>query len=323
MKFRHVNVQNVSWLIPNWAISPFHFSKTLDDSLGKAKLAGLPVPSGERVYASVPFWVELNCRKQGDAELRIVTPSDDGVDLCGKLVIDTFSQVGDADAQIILPLNPFFKSYTRIDGTHTVYMHSFQTEAPLPYVGLTKRPWFKRFSQHVSSAKAGSTYLFHRAIREHHASPALHQIFFTELSQDGAFRFEEELVDAFSLYPKGLNMIPGGLAGLRYLASIGRDAKDAKERDGIVEDLAAKETLKGKPNPLCAARWQSDPDFVERVICGHSGRLTAEQVRTIRLHASFGQSAAEIARSTGARHERQVRNVLRGATYSRVAGGAA
>jgi hypothetical protein len=48
--------------------------------------------------------------------------------------------------------------------------------------------------------------------------------------------------------------------------------------------------------------------------------LVPTGVRAIRLHASFGKTPQEIVCSVGARHERQVRNVLRGSTYSRIRG---
>lgn len=128
---------------------------------------------------------------------------------------------------------------------------------------------------------------------------------------------EEEFVENLSLYPLGLNMIPGGFAGIRYLSTLGITARNAAERDEQMEALAARENVDGKPNPLCAARWVADQDFVNRVICGHSGRLTVAQVRQIRLHASFGRAVRDVSNVTGSSVS-QVKRVLSGDAYGRV-----
>lgn len=317
MKFKHIHIKNFFQLVPNWAGNVFALARELDKLLDSSEGTLLMSTIENGLPA---FWVEADLR---DGHVRIAEPSDDGVNNCDRLIIKSTSVIGDATAQIEVPLVPIFKGFESIDGKHVVYLHSFQTETPLGYIGVSKRPWHARFSQHISSSKSGSPYLFHRAILEHRDAAIGHKVLLCNLDYDVAMGIEEEFVGQVSLYPLGLNMIPGGSAGIRYLHKLGIEARNAVERDKAVEDLAARETLDGRPNPLCAARWASDPNFVERVICGHSGRLTAEQVRAIRLHSSFGFDASKIKDIVGARSARQVARVLSGQHYSRIVGGSA
>jgi len=314
MKFRRINVHNFCELVPTWATDPLVLARHLDDLFSTEKGTQIS-PVGEAVYKPLPFWVEVDAIAS-PSTVRICTP-DDHVNLNGQLIIACAS-VLHGRSQIELPLNPIFKGYDRIEGTYCVYFHALQTETPLAYVGLTKQRWFDRFAQHVSSARAGSPYLFHRALRDHPGAQIMHKVFMCELDQERALKHEEECVSMFGLYPLGLNMIPGGRAGFAYLSKLGREAQTAEERDSELEQLSARESLAGRPNPLCAARWEADPSFVERVVCGHSGRLTVQQIELIRLGASFGKSAEALAVESGARTLRQVRHVLAGRTYQRI-----
>jgi len=279
MKFSCINVHNIHELIPSWAIDPFALARHLDDLLTTERGAYL-VPTGSEVYQSLQFWIEIDATATPPT-VRVCTP-DDQVNLNGRLIVTSRSVVNEL-SQIDVPLNPIFKGYSRLDGTYSVYLHSFQTETPIGYVGMTKQRWFDRYAQHVSSARTGSPYLFHKALREHQSAQIFHKVFMCDLDQSHALECEEEWVEMFGLYPLGLNMIPGGKAGFSYLAKLGLHAKTSEERDSTLEQLSARESLVGRPNPLCAARWESDPNFVERVICGHSGRLSVEQVQLIRL----------------------------------------
>jgi hypothetical protein len=117
---------------------------------------------------------------------------------------------------------------------------------------------------------------------------------------------------------RGLNMIPGGYAGLKYLHSLGLRKTTAWDKDIVVERLPRLETIDGRPNPLCAARWQTDQNFVNKVICGHGARLTVEHVREARLMSDKGLTGFAIAASL-CRSEDQIMRLLRGKTYTRVA----
>ena len=314
MKFKHINIHNLSDLLPTWAINTIPLARKLDDLFDTTEGLTL-VPKGDAIYAPLAFWIEVDA-SQANPYIRICTP-DDVVNLNGRLIVTCGSNTH-SNVQLDLPLNPIFKGYDRISGHYCIYMHSFQTEVPLGYVGMTKQRWFERYSQHLSSSRNGSPYLFHRALREHPSAAVLHKVFYCELSHDYALQYEEELVQMFCLYPLGLNMIPGGKAGFAYLGQLGMKARNAEERDALVEAISARSSIEGRPNPLCAARWATDSDFAERVICGHSGRLTVEQVKAIHMHSSSNHSIARIMSNVGARNARQVKNVLEGKTYSRV-----
>ena len=314
MKFRRINIHNINELVPSWAIEPFTLAKTLEETLSR-KEGQCFVPTGDAVYKTLGFWIEVNVLAQPPS-LRVCLP-DDEINLSGHLIITCRSKIHD-HAQIDLPLNPIFKGYERIAGRHTVYLHSFQTDVPLSYTGITKNRWFDRYNQHLASAKAGSALLFHQALIKHQDVTILHKVFFCDLAYESAMEQEEDYVRMFSLYPLGLNMIPGGKAGFEYLGRLGVKARNSEERDDCVERLASRESIEGRSNPLCAVRWETDPDFVERVICGHSGRLSGEQVRLIRLGASCGMKSSAIAQEIGASNVQQVRNVIEGKTYVRI-----
>jgi hypothetical protein len=307
MSFRAINPHNIQWMVPSWAASPFQLARALDDLLVEL----FKVRRRPRWDASLDFWVIVEI-KDGSftLDLREVDESGNRQD-CGILFLVA------ADWVINLPLNDLLKGAPRADGTHCLYYHWFDSEVPAAYTGLSKQRWFDRYAQHLSSARNGSPYLFHRAIREHGHKRAMHKVMMGLLTQEQAYHYEEEMVSRGTLYPLGLNMIPGGLAGIRYLHNLGVKVASAESRDTALEMLATQTDIAGKPNPLCAARWETDPDFNARVICGHSGRLTADQVRSIRMLSSFGMSTTEIA-SRIDDSDARVSRVLSGKRYGRV-----
>lgn len=314
MKFRHVNVHNVTQLVPNWVINPFDLAKNIEFHLA-SDVGQMLFSKGSDVFKALSFWIEVDTLNEKQY-VRFVTPTD-SIDLRGNVIITSIPYIGKS-SQIVLPLNPFLKGYPEIEGKHVVYCHSFQTDVPLAYFGISKRPWFERFAQHVSSAKSGSPYLFHRAIFTHNNVAVLHRVFYCDLNQETALEFEEKYVDMFTLYPLGLNMIPGGNKGIKYLSQLGINVKVPIDKEDITERLSLREDLSDRPNPLCAARWASDPSFAERVICGHSGRLTVDQVKTVRLLSSYGKQAKDILDITKTNNLRQIKNVINNKTYQRI-----
>jgi len=314
MKFKAIHIHNLNELIPAWALDAYAAGKSLEEIFSSEEGKRF-VPNKKSVFSALGFWIEIDALLDPPI-IRIATPGE-SVDCSGWLIIKCHSLVNEK-AQIEIPLNPIFKCYPNIQGSHCLYSHAFQTDVPLAYVGVTKRRWFDRYSQHVSSSRGGSRLLFHSALRDHSDKLILHKVFFAELSSDDAMELEEEFVSDIGLYPLGLNMIPGGKAGFEYLGRLGALARSTEERDALVEQLSSRESFKGRPNPLCAALWESDPGFAERVICGHSGRLTVEQVRTIRQSAVLGRTIDAISILVNASSVKQVKNVLEGRTYSRV-----
>lgn len=308
MQFRYVNPHSVRHLVPSWVFDPFQVTSAMD-GLFAQYFKGKKRPDP---YRPLKFWVEINIGS-GGAEVKLVEPTnEDDAEFCGSLYIDSQYRC------LVVPLNALLVGHEKLAGSYSLYSHSFELDAPLSYVGLTKRTWFERFSQHKSDAGRGSHLLFHRAIREHQSAKMFHRVFLTGIDHDTAMSLEEEYIENISLYPLGLNMIPGGFAGMKYLGSLGFQARTAEQRDDELQRLVDQPDIGGKPNPLCAARWEVDQDFVNRVICGHSGRLTVDQVRLVRMLTASGKPSAAIAEYIGDKQSR-VERVASGDVYARVA----
>jgi hypothetical protein len=282
----------------------FQFSRTFDTLLKQA-----PRFSNSDPMKRLNFWCEISAVT---GAFRLVEPDGGSIDHSGLIII-----TGE-NFQVEMPLNPFLKRHPSIEGEHTLYLHSIQTETPLAYIGITKRRWFERLSEHQASAANGSRYFFHAALREHAGKNIMHKLLLAGINQETALAMEEETVAEMTLYPLGLNMIPGGKAGLKYLASLGVKRGTTETIAVDMADIMDRKTIEGRQNPLCSARWASDPDYAARVICGHSGRLTVDQVRMIRTLSAIGRTVEGISRVVGARTHEQVKKLLKSETYSRV-----
>lgn len=213
--------------------------------------------------------------------------------------------------------------------SYHLYAHMFlndQDDADIDhamYIGVTKRGWRTRWAEHLKAAESGSHCRFHKAIRQWHgvAKNVAHKIVGHASSEQKAMELEERLVAKNSLYPLGLNMIPGGYAGITYLRKIG--AVGVNERVGvddvqrIINRFFEHTSRKGIANPLAAANWL-DPSYAEKVICAGPDRLKPQQIRDARFLSSLGQDADTIAERVGARNVDQVQRLLTGSTYSRI-----
>ncbi len=322
-----LNWRNFKWLCPSW-LAPASV-RDLFDSLElnfKKVYADHPGLVPSTPYDTLSFWIEVNF-EENDVQLNFppdnYDPENVGEDIesltawesLGCIIFHTSSPYS-ADHQIRIPINPLLRGHDVIENTHSLYIHGFeQTDA---YIGITKRKWFERLSQHVASARGGSQCLFHRKLRETKLGGS--RVIMAGLSYEAAMTLEEELVEESTLYPLGLNMIPGGYAGIRYLGSLGVRVRDVAERDEFVERISSQSTLNGRPNPLCASRWASDPAFAESVICGHSNRLSGQQVRDIRRLASQGVSYRRIADIVQPPRFHQIASVASDRRYSKVRG---
>lgn len=229
---------------------------------------------------------------------------------------------------IDLPLIMVLASNHALPGQYQVYQHDYVEDEGgeylknVCYIGITKRGWRTRWAEHVRAAESGSHYRFHQAIRQYGgAAFVAHSILACGLSEQAAMAIEEELIEKFTLYPLGLNMVPGGNAGLAYLRKIGalgaRERVAPDDRQNIINRFFERASRKGLPNPLAAANWL-DPSYAENVICSGPDRLKAQQIRDVRFFSSLGQDAEAIAERVGARNVDQVRRVLSGSTYSRI-----
>jgi hypothetical protein len=227
-----------------------------------------------------------------------------------------------------VPMRYVLKGSRNMTQGYTVYLHSIirRDYTALTYYGITSRHWLKRLKEHVASATTGSPLLFHRALREDLGTAARfqHTIIGAGLTKDEAYDVEEYLIDKYSLAPNfenGLNMVPGGYEGLRRLHEMGLLAEgtgiEPEEQEGLLERYAREHPRRGVANPLISERWKDDA-YAEAVICGRDNRLTAQQVRQIRMLAALGHTADDITALSGASNESQVRLVVEKRTYARI-----
>lgn len=231
---------------------------------------------------------------------------------------------------IELPVASVLRSVRDISDLYQVYSHSYVHDElggnigdGASYIGVTKRGWRTRWAEHARSAERGSRYRFHQAIR-HWSDKALtvhHRVISCGQTEAEAMAMEEKMVGLETLYPKGLNMIPGGYAGLQYLRQIGAAGAGERvspdEKQDVINRFFETASRRSQPNPLAAANW-CDPSYAEKVICAGEDRLKPEQIRQARFLASLGRSKTDVATEVGAKNVAQVRRLLAGNTYSRI-----
>ena len=260
----------------------------------------------------------------GFSEFRVVKNSGDGGSI---LQINLTSDSEAPSCRVEVPLRLALKGARNITKGHTVYLHVVHMKdgKSLSYYGITSRHWLTRLKEHESAARSGSPLLFHRALRA--KIPELKGVCSCVIaagcSKDEAYDAEEYLVEKYSLYPShvtGLNMIPGGYAGIRWLIKMKADVDLSAEpdaRDAALLRVVAAHPRLGAANPAIAMRWADDV-YAEAVICGHDNRLSADQVRHIRMLAATGYDTAHIVAAVSAIDAGQVRRVMSGRTYGRI-----
>lgn len=205
------------------------------------------------------------------------------------------------------------------------------------YIGLTSRNWQTRYREHQRDALTGSELLFHTTLASVFPEGGVSQVGmgvfeivryglcltseleYVNLTYEEAMQIEEKLVER-TLHPAGLNMIPGGFAGQRFLHKLGflgREKATVEERN-----LAAAKYLQQLPHrensaPWVSERWKRD-EYYEQVVLNRSNTLNREQVHQIRKFGNDWNFKPEIIARLAGASERQVRDVLSGKYYSRV-----
>lgn len=256
----------------------------------------------------------------------------------------------DIPQRVEVPLRFILKGLPKFDNTYMVYLHVLKMEDGNDYVyyGITKRGWVKRFNEHMSSAmRERSPLLFHNTLREEilgriiqlYGNDAVsldqgeksekilvgnhHVICGAGLTEEQALETEEYLVEKYSFsLPGGLNMIPGGKAGISYLHKLNALPRDVpillgEDREKIIKKYIERHPRKGVPNPLVAEHW-NDTDYAAKVICGRDGRLSIEQVQLIREAVLEDLSVSKIKELVNATNDQQVKRVIDGKTYTRI-----
>lgn len=243
--------------------------------------------------------------------------------------------------KIVVPLQYLLRGWGDANAGHQGYIHTVsQHMEKIPnlydwkarknhdsdeyfYVGITGRNWLLRLNEHIGEMHRGSRKAFHSAWRE---NLGLDNVLFismleeVNLSFEEAMNWEEKKVDKISYGPQGLNMIPGGFKGLKYLHKLRViDSTDItlKERDAALECFMKENPRKGIPNPFISELWKDD-EFYLKIMDSRPKTLSPEQVRKIRELGEKGMHANDIVDEVEALNIIQVKNVLAGKTYQRI-----
>lgn len=249
---------------------------------------------------------------------------------------------------ISVPLQCVIKNWGDASKGHMIYEHDI---SPMDhsrdqlgdqfksarYIGLTSRNWQTRYREHQRDALTGSELLFHTTLASVFPEGGVSQVGmgafevvrrglcltseleYVNLSYEEAMEVEENLVER-TLHPAGLNMIPGGFAGIKLLHKLGflrREKATVEERNLAAAKYLQQLPRQRNPSPWVSDSWQKD-EYYEMVVLGRTNTLSKEQVQQIRKFGNdWNFNPAIIARLAGA-SERQVRDVLSGKYYSRV-----
>ncbi len=132
--------------------------------------------------------------------------------------------------------------------------------------------------------------------------------------------WEEDFVDRYMELGVSLNMIPGGFKGMRFLHKhrlLSSDRVSVKERDAALVKYQRQHPKAGIPNLLISELWKDD-EYAARIICGHEGRLSVQQVHEIRKLNGMGIPLEKIMKLVEASNVQQVKRVISGETYTRI-----
>jgi len=257
----------------------------------------------------------------------------------------------DIPQRVEIPLRLVLKGLPSFESLYMVYLHVLKMSdgQNLVYYGITKRGWMKRFMEHMArSVRDDSPLLFHRSLREGIlerlrqrgmeqtlpagvASPSPHGAMIGNhhvlcgagMTEEQALETEEYLVDKYSFGKAGgLNMIPGGKAGILHLHKLkiiqaGQRPVLDGDRDALLETYVRANPRKGMANLRIAEHWQN-PDYAARVICGPDGRFDLEDIRRIRDSSAAGATATDIQKKLDVEDKRRIQRVIDGKTYTRI-----
>ncbi|KAF3984790.1 MAG: hypothetical protein HFP81_00335 [Methylococcales symbiont of Hymedesmia sp. n. MRB-2018] len=232
---------------------------------------------------------------------------------------------------ISFPVQLVMKGYPSIENEHIGYSHSIALcdEEGNPknnqhhYIGITKRNWLKRMSEHFNEIRSGSNKTFHRAWREYAGRSDVllsSELITTNHTFEQIMAWEEWAVDEQMDNGTSLNMILGGFKGMKHLHEhrlTNKPVVSLKERDAAIIKYQALHPRAGIPNLIISELWNNE-EYALKVICGVEGRLSADQVRKIRELNELSIPVEKITERVKAKNVAQVERVLSGKTYSRI-----
>ena len=244
-----------------------------------------------------------------------------------------------------IPLKFLLKTTGKLKG-YQLYCHttpkgeySYHTESPQQYIsdgryssyiGLTGRGWIRRNQEHIADAMKGSHYKCHQALRNYTTSDSY--LLAAGLSKDEANDLEEKWVDEYTLFPCGLNMIPGGLKGIKYLQSQGiktRKGHTSERNPQLVNQHYQVCKKTGRRNIFEPPIWAYDDEVMSKIVLGRSDTFSKNELASIRylneyltsLDYSLDEIQKHILRElrlTTKSEKRRLKLLLRGKTYSRI-----
>lgn len=191
------------------------------------------------------------------------------------------------NTHIIVPLSCLDAS-VKIDATHNsmIYCHEFVEDwkaryASVLYIGITNRSWLTRLKEHW---KASSN--FGKALRgvqgsENHKGDMVHTIIADGLTREAGLKLEGELINDYSLYPDGNNIMPGGQEGVEFARRFGLGDYETAA-DKVAQIIESPEELE----KLCAKKYAWKPLTDEQksiMVCNSSRNFSKEEVRFIRI----------------------------------------
>lgn len=207
------------------------------------------------------------------------------------------------------------------------------------YIGITKRTWQKRYLEHKNASLKGSYLLFHRALRGEYCGIGSfeHIIMKAGLSENQALELEEADVESQSLYPihpHGLNMIPGGKAGLKLISSWAMRKKvqlktvlTPDNAENVLVEIQEKclrdlddGNAKNHSNPKLAELWAKNIEFRIKATTNQNNRFSYKQIQTARILHSSGWTSEKILAAVTTIDEKnvsleQIERLLAGKTY--------
>ena len=212
----------------------------------------------------------------------------------------------------------------------------------LLYVGITKRTWQERYRQHCRDSGRGSNLRFHRALRGEFCQIGCieHIVERAGLTQRQALEIEEKEVEKrslHSLYPNGLNMIPGGYAGLKcvheYAKRTGYNMVGELTADNLESVLVEvqRHTLNRhfnsdeleRANAEIARLWAEDIQFRIKATTGQQNRFSFRQIQAARIWHACGWAEEKILEYLKRLDSKeigmdQLQRLLRGETYASI-----
>ncbi len=191
--------------------------------------------------------VQMSNNKGEQLYLATVLRKSDERQMAPVVFVSMHSPALDIPMRVELPLRAVMTGNPPLEGTYTLYLYALMNDRgeTYTYYGITKRGWGLRFDEHTRAAiaqkskrllartfdaliEARADELYGRADDRPKLAGIVSAILGTGMSREAALDAEERLVDKNSLRSKhryGLNMIPGGLAGLRHAREFFRKAE--------------------------------------------------------------------------------------------------